>query len=329
MVFVSLGVMSCDKNNAPTPHNFSIPNDFPPILQPTDNLATEEGISLGNKLFFDPILSKNGQISCASCHAPEDYFSDKKRFSTGFSGITHRQSMPLFNLAWSPSFFWDGHANSLEHQALFPVEGQNELGESWDAVIAKLQQNDTYPNLFLKAFQSRSIDKEKVTKALAQYQRTLISGNAKFDSVQARLAQFTRKELGGYNIFNTERGDCFHCHGTVLFTDFRFRNNGLDAIPADSGYYLVTKQPNDIGKFRSPSLRNIAFTAPYMHDGRFSTLSQVLDHYSDGVERSLTLDPIILKRINKQFTEAEKDSLIAFLNTLSDPSFRTKHLQNP
>lgn len=317
--------MSCDTQKSPTIAQISIPSHFPPLLQPADNIATEEGILLGKRLFFDKILSKNGQLSCASCHNPQDYFSDNRRFSLGVEGLTARQSMPLFNSAYTPEFFWDGHASSLETQALLPVLGKNELAETWENVILKLKNHPEYPNLFLKAFQVSTFDKSHVTKALAQYQRTLISANAKFDSVQIGLAQFTPKEQGGYNIFNTERGDCFHCHGTILFTDLRFRNNGLDAVPTDSGYYKVTKNNADIGKFRSPSLRNISFTAPYMHDGRFTTLEQVLDHYSEGVERSVTLDAIILKRINKQFTNSEKDSLLAFLKTLNDYSFPKKH----
>jgi cytochrome c peroxidase len=327
----SLGIVAlfcctaCDRNTTPTPHQFKIPIGFPPLLQPADNIATEEGISLGKKLFFDKKLSKNGQISCASCHNPALYFTDANRFSQGVLGQTTRHSMPLFNVGYTPDLFWDGHRNSLETQALLPIEGHNEFAETWDNVVQKLKADAAYPSLFLKAFQVKTFDKSHVTKALAQYQRTLFSGNAKYDSVQAKLAQLSPKELGGYNIFNTERGDCFHCHGTVLFTDLRFRNNGLNAVPSDSGYYYVSKNPADIGKFRSPSLRNVALTAPYMHDGRFSTLEQVLDHYSEGVERSRTLDPIILKRINKQFTEAEKDSLIAFLKTLTDYRFTQTH----
>ncbi|PIA79248.1 cytochrome-c peroxidase [Gaetbulibacter sp. 4G1] len=317
-----------------TPSPLKIPQLFEdnilnPVI-PTDNPQTVEGIALGKKLFFDPILSANNTQACADCHAPENAFSDADRFSDGIDGIRgNRNSMPLFNLAWNydEKFFWDGRVFSLEHQAFQPVTDPKELHNTWQQVEQKLQEHAEYPNLFKLAFGTSKIDSIKVTKAIAQFERTLISSNSKFDKYLLGKATLTPQELNGFNVFMDEtKGDCFHCHGSdknPLWTDNIFHNNGLDAIVTDLGLGKVTGDPADNGKFKSPSLRNLTFTAPYMHDGRFATLDEVINHYSEGLQNSPTIDPL-MKKVNQggvQLSAQDKADLKAFLLSLSDNEF--------
>ena len=332
-------VLSCSTEdssleNAPTPSQLDVPvlferNIIAPLL-PVDNPLTEEGIALGERLFFDPLLSKDNTISCASCHAPAQAFSDTVQFSRGVEeNLGERNAMPLFNLAWnfSERFFWDGQSFSLEHQALAPVTNPKEMGSTWPDVVAKLQDHASYPDLFEQAFGTTRIDSVAVTKALAQYERTLISANSKFDKFLLGEVDLTPEEQNGFDVFMDEaRGDCFHCHGSdknPLWTDNDFHNNGLDAVITDIGLGAVTGDPADHGKFRSPSLRNLAFTAPYMHDGRFETLEQVINHYSEGLKDSPTIDPLMKKVAlgGVGLTPKDKSDLKAFLLALSDATF--------
>ena len=237
--------------------------------------------------------------------------------------------MPLMNLAWnfSDKFAWDGKELGLERQALEPVKNPIEMHSNWANVAEKLQQDPEYPTLFLRAFGTTTIDSSLVAKAIAQFERILISGNAKFDQYLLGNATLSLEELNGFTIFmDEEKGDCFHCHGSdnnPLWTDNGFHNNGLDATFTDLGLGAVTGDPNDNGTFRSPSLRNLNFTAPYMHDGRFATLEEVINHYSEGLQFSSTIDPL-MKKVNQggvQLTPQEKLDLKAFLITLTDPEF--------
>ena len=282
-------------------------------------------------MFFDRILSANNSLACVSCHAPQKAFSDDRVLSLGVNGQPgSRHSMPLFNLAWNldEKFFWDGHKFSLELQALEPVTQANELGNiSWEDVEEKLQNHPEYPNLFNKAFGTATITKELVVKAIAQFERTLISGNSKFDQFTLGQVSLTPQEQNGLDVFMDEtRGDCFHCHGNPnnpLWTDNKFHNNGLDATFSDLGLGGVTGDSNDDGKFKSPSLRNLQYTAPYMHDGRFASLDEVIDHYSEGLVNSPTIDPL-MKKVDQggvQLSAQDKADLKAFLLTLSDPEF--------
>lgn len=317
-----------------TPSPIQIPSLFKqsildPIL-PINNPQTIEGIALGKKLFFDPILSANNTQSCADCHAPENAFSDSDKFSDGINGtLGNRNSMPLFNLAWNynEKFFWDGNTFSLEHQAFVPVSDPTEMASDWHDVEEKLQLHLEYPNLFNLAFGTSIIDSVKVTQALAQFQRTLISSNSKFDKFLLGEASLTKEEQNGFNVFMDEnRGDCFHCHGSdnnPLWTDNLFHNNGLDETFSDLGLGFVTGDPADNGKFKSPSLRNLAFTAPYMHDGRFATLEEVINHYSEGLKNSSTIDPL-MKKVSQggvQLSDKDKNDLKLFLLSLSDYEF--------
>lgn len=319
---------------APTPSPLQIPPLFKETIlnpvTPLNNPQTVEGIALGKKLFFDPILSGNNTQACADCHAPQNAFTDSSRFSDGIDGsIGNRNSMPLFNLAWNydEKFFWDGNVFSLEHQAFIPVSDPKEMKSSWTEVEQKLQNHLEYPTLFQLAFGTTAIDSTLVTKAIAQFERTLISSNSKFDKHLLGEATLTPEELNGFNIFMDEtKGDCFHCHGSdknPLWTDNLFHNNGLDNPFTDLGLGKVTGDPADNGKFKTPSLRNLVYTAPYMHDGRFETLDEVINHYSQGLKNSPTIDPLMKKvaQGGVGLTTQEKAQLKAFLLTLSDETF--------
>ena len=332
--FLCLNCSNEEMGYEPTPQQLEIPSLFfdniiAPVI-PSDNRQTVEGIALGKKLFFDRILSANGTQSCASCHSPQLSFADNTPTSDGIDGVFGtRNSMPLFNLAWNYNerFNWDGTALSLERQAEEPVENQIELHSNWEDVIMILQTHPEYPELYRLAFKTNTISKELTTKAIAQFERTLISANSKFDKYSLGQTTLTPQELNGLDVFLREdKGDCFHCHGNPnnpLWTDNSFHNNGLDNTFSDLGLGGVTGDPNDNGKFKSPSLRNLAFTAPYMHDGRFSTLDEVINHYSEGLQNSPTIDPL-MKNIaigGVQLSNQDKADLKAFLLSLSDPSF--------
>ncbi len=327
----------------PTPLQLNIPplfeqNILAPII-PSSNPLTVEGVALGKKLFFDPMLSGDNTQSCATCHAPQNAFTDETRFSDGIDGVFgNRNSMPLFNLAWNYNerFAWDGRELSLERQAFEPVTNPIEMHSNWQEVAIKLQEDSEYPILFNLAFGTSAIDSTLVTKAIAQFERTLISGNSKFDRHLLNQETLTPEELNGFNVFMDEaRGDCFHCHGNAnnpLWTDNLFHNNGLDATFTDLGLGAVTGDPSDNAKFRSPSLRNLRFTAPYMHDGRFATLDEVINHYSEGLQASATIDPL-MKKVDQggvQLTDQDKADLKAFLLSLTDVEFVSNpDFQNP
>lgn len=323
----------------PTPYDLNLPTNvgWSSFPIPNENPLTKAGVALGRKLFYDPILSVNNSVSCASCHKQENAFADPNRLSFGaFGQASERHSMPLYNLAWAEKFnatgqrfFWDGGANDLERQALGPILNPLEMSNpSLGPVLKRLQEHSEYPGLFKRAFNSDSITSVKLAKALAQFERTLISSNSPWDRAERRQRLRTQSEINGMFIFNTEgKGDCFHCHGnekTPFFTDFLFHNNGLDAMPKDSGLGRITGSPFDFGKFKTPSLRNLAFTAPYMHDGRFKTLMEVINFYDTGTKNSPNIDPNIAKHFKEgglNLSPQEKQDLLNFLLSLSDSSF--------
>jgi len=331
------------EDTGPTPYSLELPAHFfyisPPVI-PEDNPLTLEGIALGKKLFFEKKLSRDNTISCGSCHQPENAFNDKgNTFSAGVDGtLGDVNAMPLFNLAWgsvtTKRFTWSGGARSLEQQAFVPVIHLKEMKETWPNVTSKLQNDATYPPLFNAAFKTTIIDSNLVVKAIAQFERTLISGNSRVDKhVQKEIAGLdipggpflTAQEERGFDLFEDEgKGDCAHCHGTYtnpLWTDNRLVNNGLDANP-DSGLASVTKNSMDLGKFKTPSLRNLIFTAPYMHDGRFNTIREVVDFYMDDINfNSPNIEAVIVKP--RTLNNAEREDLVAFLEALTDSSFVT------
>ncbi len=317
------------------------PSHFSTFEQPDDNKLTKRGVELGRMLFYDPILSSDSTISCASCHNPQYSFSDPRKYSVGVNGaVGNIQAMALINLAWQKKFFWNGRSGGLEHQAMEPIVNPIEMHETPQGVVAKLKSHAKYPLYFRSAFGTDEISLEFIGKALAQFERTLISENSKLDELVKQNAEpsaFFKNalEFEGFNIFMTERGECFHCHGGVrtLLTNAQldvFRNNGMmsDGEQGGKGLAEVTGLSTDAGKFKVPILRNIEFSSPYMHDGRFTTLEEVVEFYSSGIKENSNIDPIFLKNSARieQFgglglSTREKQALVAFLKTLSDTSF--------
>lgn len=316
-----------EAQDAAEPYHLQVPPGFPDYFLQKENRLTKQGVALGKKLFFDPILSKNKNVSCASCHMQSSAFSDPRKKSIGTNGDeTKFHSMPLFNIAWMNEFFWDGRAKSREAQALQPVRNPLEMDLSWEEAVKRLMEHPEYPQLFKAAFGTEAIDSSLVARAMVQYEMTLVSANSKFDRWLRGEVNLTEKEAFGEAIFNSERGDCFHCHGTVLATDNMFRNNGLDSdedlMP---GLYSVTGAESDFGKFKTPTLRNLAFTAPYMHDGRFDSIEQVIDFYSEGVQVNRNTDVLMefAAQGGVRLNKAEKEALIAFILTMTDSSLIT------
>ncbi len=320
-----------------------MPATFPPFEQPEDNLMTVDGVELGRHLFYDTILSSDESMSCASCHLPVGSFTDNLDFSPGVTGqFGTRSSMSLLNRAFSfNGLFWDGKVMTLEQQALLPVEDDIELHNTWDNVESKLKAHPDYPTMFRKAFginNSDQISRDLAAKAIAQFERRLVSTpNSKWDRVQANLDVLSDEELLGFDLFfdvNDQLIDaeCNHCHNAPLFEVNDYFNNGLDAVENledfdDLGRGAVTGVNLDNGKFRAPTLRNIELTAPYMHDGRFETLEEVVEHYNSGGHLSPNRDPLIL---NLGLTEEQKAALVAFMKTLTDTTFvNDPALQNP
>ncbi|HEX8327236.1 MAG TPA: cytochrome c peroxidase [Hymenobacter sp.] len=324
---------------APTPYNLTLPSNFPqPEAQPADNPLTVEGVALGRQLFYEQALSVDNTVSCGSCHRQELAFTDGLPRARGVNqALSPRSAMSLANLLWEPKLNWDGAAASLETQARIPIENPVEMHQSLAAGVARLRQMPAYPPLYRKAFGENALTEANTLKALAQFERTLISGNSRFDKFQrGDRTALSPDELQGLRLFITHPdgrnrgGNCGDCHSGDLQTNHTFSNNGLDVAPADRGLGAITNQPTDNGKFRVPSLRNIALTAPYMHDGRFQTLEQVVDHYNEHVAlNSPTIDPLLLNTTNDprqqstklELTATEKAQIVAFLHTLTDTDF--------
>lgn len=321
-----------------TPYPLQVPANFPPMVMPADNPLTEEGVRLGRHLFWEPRLSGNNSMSCGTCHAPAFAFTDHgNTVSVGIDGIAGtRNTMALMNLGWDNFFFWDGRETTLEGQILHPVRDPIEMHETWPNVASKLSDDPAYRALFNDAFGSEHIDSLRAAKAIAQFLRTMISANSKFDKVLRGEAGFTLDEQLGFALTLQEGGDpalgqggqwgadCFHCHPHAggNFSDGQMHNNGLDAEFTDLGYGAVTGNPMDNGKFKVPTLRNIALTAPYMHDGRFETLEEVIDHYDSGGHPSPTISPFMkFTQGGLQLTPEKKAQLLAFLHTLTDMDF--------
>lgn len=345
MLFASCEDDSIDAQEGyiPVPATINVPVIFNTLLPnpsiPADNPLTEEGIALGRKLFFDRSLSADNTLACAGCHRPPEGFTDIRQFSIGVTGEAGvRNSMPLVNLAWNTNnaFNWDGSAQSIEEQILGPVTNPIEMNNTWENVVATLSVEEVYITEFDQAFGTTIITKELVTKAIAQFIRTIVSGDSKFDRHLRNEATLTPLETEGLAVFLDEsRGDCFHCHGSPsnpLWTDNAFHNNGLDETFTDLGLGQITGDPNQFGLFKSGSLRNLAYSAPYMHDGRFATLDEVIDHYSEGLVFSETIDPLMkaVAQGGVQLSTEDKAALKAFLLSLSDPGLANNpEYQNP
>ncbi|MBL7803340.1 MAG: cytochrome C peroxidase [Saprospiraceae bacterium] len=342
---------------APQPYTIPKPDSFPAIPIPASNPTTWEGVQLGRMLFYDPILSGDSTQSCSSCHLPAGNFTDNLKFSKGIQGIDgRRNAMALLNIAYSTKgFFWDGRAATLEQQVLMPVEDPIEMHNTWPIAMERLRNHPDYPTRFRQAFgisDCSEMSKEQAAMAMSQFLRTLVSsGQSKFDLWRKGLAEFTDEELNGYIMYfdrgldlgvNLPDAQCFHCHGGETFTTNSYFNNGLDSVAAledfvDKGRGEVTGNRYHFGQFRTPGLRNIALSAPYMHDGRFQTLEEVLAQYADngfGVENE---DPFV-RQIGfpvgngkySGLTPSQQKDIIAFLHTLTDTVFIHNPLhQNP
>jgi cytochrome c peroxidase len=334
VVLVCLSLWSCNPAENPEPENpvtglLILPTHFPQPEMLTGNPTTVDGVFLGRKLFFDPILSGNNQISCETCHEQAKAFTDGVAFSSkGLSGnFLHRNSPVLINLAWANNgLFWDGGAKNLESLIIGPITHLDEMGQNVLELPEELQRAGDYAKLFDKAFPNDSekgITTPKILKAIAQYIRTLNSSDSKYDQYILNKLQLSESEQAGMKIFDVKCASC-HTRKTHLFTDNLFHNNGLDTVfteefeNANKGRYRITYKEEDLGKFKTPTLRNLAYSSPYMHDGRFETLEQVLNHYSSGIQDFPTLDSSLR---GLSLSAAEKELLLAFLLTLNDESF--------
>ncbi|MCI0516559.1 MAG: hypothetical protein L0Y45_01875 [Woeseiaceae bacterium] len=340
----------------PTPlQGFTAPFVFGKFNVPADNPLTQEGVQLGRRLFYDKRLSGDNSVSCSTCHIQQLAFTDGKARAVGISGNPLAfNSMSLANLLWGAQrFFWDGRAATLEEQALIPIQGADEMAQDLNELIGELKADEAYPDLFRRAY--GKISAENIARALASFERTLVSADSRYDQYLRGEVKLTAEEELGRKLFMAHpdvkvslRGaNCIDCHSQFLTSGFStgfdgFSNNGLDTEEMlRPGLQLVTGQLADRGRLKAPTLRNIALTAPYMHDGRFTTLEQVLDHYNEGIRYSETLSPLIMEadnqprdtismRFSLNLNEEEKHAIIAFLHTLTDRRFITEEkFSNP
>jgi len=297
-----------------------IPQGWPnPGYNFSTNTLTKEGFILGRKLFYEKRLSRNNTISCGSCHQQFAAFSHlDHNVSHGIDGLLGNRNAPgLYNLAWHTNFMWDGGVNHIEVQPLAPINNPVEMDESISNVIAKLQSDAEYRQMFKNAFGTETITSQLIFKAITQFQGIMVSNNSKYDKYKRGETSLTASEANGLTVFQQK---CNSCHAAPLFSNFDYINNGLDVnFSKDAGRAKITMAPTDSGKFKVPSLRNVYLTRPYMHDGRFETLDQVLNHYASGVKSSATLHPQLVGGI--ALSNQEKQDIIAFLKTLSDYTF--------
>jgi len=308
--------------NPALPNHFNDRDVSAADTTPVTNPVTNAGATLGRVLFYDTLLSANDTTSCASCHSQSSGFSDQARLSSGFEGgLTGRHSMGLSNARYyaPDQFFWDERADGLEDQVLQPIQDQTEMGETLNNVVLKLNATTYYPALFDEAFGSTEITSDRIADSLAQFIRSMLSYRSKFDEgVDSGFANFSAVEEQGRRLFNSRQTNCAACHNTDLQILDRARNNGLDAITTDNGA--------GNGRFKSPSLRNVAARAPYMHDGRFATLEEVVEFYNSGVQDNPNLDNRLIENgrpIRMNLNVGERAALVAFLETLTDSAFLT------
>jgi len=321
---LSVALVSFDDIVGPTKIEFVSPDKWPkPSYDFSKNPLTEEGFQLGRKLFYDPILSKDSTISCASCHLQYTGFTHVDHaVSHGIYGRKGTRNSPvLINLAWNKSFHWDGGVNHLEVQGINPIKHPAEMDCSLEEVIKRLSESPTYPSLFSQVFGTTEINTSRIMKALTQFTVSLVSSNSKYDRVMRKDKgiEFTEQEKSGLKLFQT---NCAVCHTEPLFTNTFFASNGLkiDSLLNDVGRFGVTGDPKDSLQFKIPTLRNVEFTFPYMHDGRFKKLKDVINYYSNGIDIS---SPYLSQHLKKpmNFNEKEKKDLLAFLLTLTDKTF--------
>ncbi|WP_353147886.1 cytochrome c peroxidase [Flavobacterium sp.] len=318
--FLIFGIVSFSKSHF-APIYIEIPTNWPkPVYDFKKNPLTEEGFQLGRHLFYDPILSKDNTISCSSCHLQATGFTHvDHELSHGIEGkIGTRNSLTLQNLAWSKNFMWDGGVNHLDVQAITPITSEVEMNETLENVVNKLQKSEKYVDLFEKAFRTKKITGQLTLKAISQFLVSLTTTNSKYDKFIRNEEEFTEMEQKGYALFQNH---CTSCHKEPLLTNNEFRNNGLPMVAdlKDLGRMKITQNSKDSLLFKVPTLRNIEFTFPYMHDGRFKTLTEVIKHYNSGVQKSRTLSKELHQPMN--LNDNERTELVAFLKTLTDKTF--------
>ena len=331
-------VSSCKKNQEavnPVPSPYILKYEGLPIPDiADDNPLTIEGVELGRMLFYEKALSKDGTMSCASCHVQANAFADTAKFSIGVEGLPgKRQAMAVFNMAWNVNeFFWDGRAHLLRDQSILPIQDMLEMNETLENVVLKLNQNKDYVKRFKQAFDNAEISEFNISLALEQFMNAIVSNKSKYDQFLANQTLLTPAEERGRKLFfspfdpsnaSTSGANCSICHGGPNFENDSYMNNGLDEFQnlADVGREAVTNNPLAKGAFKVPSLRNIELTPPYMHDGRFKTLLEVIEHYDSGVQYSLSLNPTLASIQNNSglmLSEQDKLDLINFLKTLTD-----------
>lgn len=322
LIFISAVGYSCTKDSARDNHPvayWETPVHFPsPHYSYSGNNKSAEIFELGRALFYDPILSLDSTISCASCHHQHLAFSDSIRFSAGVKDrLGRRNSPPLFNLAWNTSFMWDGGINHIEVMSIAPITDSFEMALPLRVVGSRLNNTPRYQKAFKSAMKTDSITDRQFLLALTQFMGALISSDSPYDSyVKGQSQSLSSDALEGLKLFRVHCGDC---HKEPLFTDYSFRNNGTYSVGGDSGRFLISDNVHDLGRFKVPSLRNIKLTAPYMHDGRFETLEEVIEHYTSSLSDREGIDPILKGRI--ELTATEKNQIISFLKSLTDPAF--------
>lgn len=331
LILAFLGACAADADTSFT--GFSQPEHFPQATYTfNNNPVTKEGFELGRMLFYDPILSRDSTISCSNCHLQATAFADPvHKISVGIDErIGTRNAPAIFNLAFMNSFFWDGGVTHVDFIPINAITNPNELDETLEHLVQKLQRHYSYPARFKAAFGKESVTSQQLLQSLAQFTTSMVSATSRYDQyVNGDAAALSAQEVRGMSLVEAK---CGACHTAPLFTNQQFANNGLDDTFKDGGRAIITESDTDLGKFRVPSLRNVELTDPYMHDGRFRTLDQVLTHYQTSVKTSATLDPALSENGSTgiAMTDEEKADIIAFLKSLTDRDFiNDKRFSNP
>lgn len=311
-------VFSCSYEEPVDRFSFTPPASFPPMdYNNPDNPISEEGVELGRRLFYENALSLDSSINCSSCHLQSNAFSDPgASFSIGVDGkIGKRNSPALFNLGWSPTYMWDGGINHLDVMPFAPITDSLEMNLEMAVAVNRIRSNSQYRQAFKSIFGSDTITSQRIFYALSQFMITMVSNRSKYDEFLINPQVYSESEQRGYTLFQTH---CSSCHAEPLLTDFSYANNGIDSIYSDLGRGRITLNSDDNGTFKVPSLRNVELTYPYMHDGRFTSLTEVIEHYSSGIKTS-SVDSRLAGPL--QLSTNEKEDLLAFLLTLSDYSY--------
>lgn len=322
-VFILTLLLSCSKEveqDEPFPALMEIPSHFPTVPQPPDNQFTMDRWALGKKLFYDPLFSIDSTVSCGSCHRQKAAFSDHRALSVGVNGLlTTFNVPPLINLAYQPYYTGAGGVPTIEMQVLVPIQEHNEFNFNMPGIVKRIKNIPEYVAMSMKAY-GREPDAYVVTRSLGCFERSLISAQSKYDKYRetGNLSVLSPEAVRGMNLFNSERCGCSKCHSGVNFTNYAFENNGLFTSNPEDGRYRVTLNDQDMGKYKVPTLRNIEYTAPYMHDGSIATLKDVILKYEAGGNGYATQSPLVK---GFELTDSERNDLISFLKSLSDPNF--------